>query len=99
MQSVELPQNLQSELKVDHTHALLVVGVEPNGPAEVAGVIIGDILVALDGKAVIESDTVQGILDPETVGKSVDLRLVRGGQEKHLSATVAERPARKHKHG
>jgi S1-C subfamily serine protease len=96
MQSVDLPDAVKAQLELDDKRALLVVGVEPKGPAEQAGLFVGDILVSIEGRPVSESDAVQAILDPETVGKSVTLRIVRGGEEKRVAVTVAARPEDTH---
>jgi len=71
---------------------LLVVMVEPGGPAEKGGVIVGDIIVALGDKPLTEAAELQSTLDPEQVGKTVPLRILRGGQSRDLSLTIAERP-------
>ena len=67
---------------------------ETEGPAARAGVLIGDILVALAGKPV----TIPKISNPrsagESVGKPVAARIVRGGQVIELNITVGERPRR-----
>ena len=41
--------------------------------------MIGDILVALNGKPVKDTDDVQSVLEPGFVGKAVKASLVRGG--------------------
>ena len=57
---------------------LIVLSVEPGGPAERGGVLVGDILVAVEGKPVKDTDDVQGVLEPNYVGKAVKASLVRG---------------------
>ena len=99
LQTVAVSDSLRGQLKLDNGKGLLVVGLESEGPAEKAGILVGDILIAIENKLVWESDAVQAILDGESIGKSVNLRLIRGGQELHVPATVGERPARKHGHG
>ena len=46
----------------------MVLSVEPDGPAEQAGVVMGDVLISLDGKPVTDTDDVQAVLGPEYVG-------------------------------
>jgi serine protease DegQ len=99
MQSVELPEAIKTRMSLEGGSALLVVAVEPDGPAEAAGILVGDILVAIDSKLVTESDAVQAILDPETVGKAVNLKIVRGGEERQVAATIAERPEKERGNG
>jgi S1-C subfamily serine protease len=71
---------------------LLVVTVEPGGPAEKAGMMVGDIVLAVGDKPVADTMALQSALDPEEVGKTLKVRVLRGGQPHDLSVTVAERP-------
>ena len=63
-------------------------------PAAAAGVLVGDILVSLDGKAAVDTDDVQTALESASVGETVKADLVRGGLRKQLPITVGERPRR-----
>lgn len=78
----------------DGSTGLIVLSAEPDGPAARAGVLIGDILVALGGKPVSDTDDIQAVLSGESVGKPVAARIVRGGQAIELNITVGERPRR-----
>ena len=51
MQPVGLPEKLRESLKLANEAGVMIVTVEPGGPAEKAGVLIGDILVAARGQA------------------------------------------------
>ncbi|HEX4841561.1 MAG TPA: S1C family serine protease [bacterium] len=73
---------------------LLIVSVEPGSPAERGGLLIGDTLVAIDGTSVRRHDDIQTRLTPESVGTSVRVRLMRGGEVKELTVTIGERPTR-----
>jgi S1-C subfamily serine protease len=94
MQAVRLPDNLRSTLDISGDTGLIVVSVETGGPAETAGVIVGDILIALDGKPVANTDDIQKLLDPDGVGKPLVANLIRGGALAELTLTVGERPRR-----
>ncbi len=78
----------------DGSTGLIVLSAEPDGPAARAGVLIGDILVALGGKPVSDTDDIQAVLSGESVGKPVAARIVRGGHAIELNITVGERPRR-----
>ncbi len=78
----------------DGTTGLIVLSSEQDGPAGRAGVLIGDVLVALAGKSVSDTDDIQTALDGNTVGKPVTARIVRGGQVIEVNITVGERPRR-----
>lgn len=90
-QSVHLPEALISELGTSQHHGLLVVSVESGGPAESSGLILGDILVAIDGQVVGHVEQLQDLLTGDRVGKSVPVRIVRGGEPRDFSVTVGER--------
>ena len=94
MQPVRLPENLRGGLPSGTDAGLIVVSVEENGPAEKAGIIVGDIITALDGKPVADTNDVQSLLDPDRVGKPLTVQLIRGGAVTELTVTVGERPQR-----
>lgn len=93
MQPVALPQKLRDSLNLTSEVGLMIVTVEPEGPAEKAGVLIGDILVALDGKPLTDTQDLAAHLAGEQIGKTVKASLIRGGALVDLAITVAERPA------
>lgn len=93
MQPVALPEKLRDSLKLSNEAAAMIVTVEPGGPAEKAGVLIGDILVALDGKPLTDTEDLAAHLSGEQIGKTVNASLIRGGALTDVSITVGERPA------
>ncbi len=72
-------------------HGLLLVRVEPDSPAAKAGLLIGDILVALDGQPVQDAEDLQALLRGERVGKSVPASIIRGGSAQTVQVTIGER--------
>lgn len=84
-----LPEAAQAEL--GQRVGLLVLAVEPDSPAADAGVLVGDLLVSFDGQRTEHVDTLLALLTEERVGKSVPLRLVRGGQAREVTVTIGER--------
>jgi len=91
-QPVRLPPALQRSLGSESDAGLVVVNVEPDSPADRGGVLIGDILVALDDRAVRDPGDVLAALGGEQIGHAVGLRIVRGGKAETVSVTVGERP-------
>jgi serine protease DegQ len=71
---------------------LVVVKLEAGGAAEKAGVLLGDILTALDGRELSDPGDILGALGSERVGTAIQLQLLRGGEPRTLQATVGERP-------
>ncbi len=94
--SIPLPYNLQGQMlgHFDSTvgRCLIVLSVEPDGPAGRAGILVGDLLVGLDGVPVRDTDDVQRVLGAERVGKGVTASIIRGGNPIEVSITVSERP-------
>lgn len=89
-QPVTLPESLASELG-DQTTGLLIVSVEPNTPGAGAGLLVGDILVGIEGAPIRDAEDLQRALGPERVGASVRLQLIRGGARHELSVTLGAR--------
>jgi len=82
LQPVELP---------DHQKGLIVLSLEPDGPAARAGILIGDIVISVADAAVGDTDDVQLALEKHGAGSSVGLGLLRGGEARTLHVVVGER--------
>ena len=74
-------------------HGVLVVSVDPDGPAARAGLLAGDIVTAWNAKPIDRVREVMQLLGPDSVGGTVDLKLLRGGATTVLKVTIGERPA------
>lgn len=85
LQPVELP---------DHHKGLIVLSLEPEGPAAKAGVLIGDVVVSLVGTAVDSTDDIQTVLEKHAVGQTVLAGLVRGGVALNMEIVIGERSRR-----
>jgi len=92
MQPVRLPDTLKSKLNLPSLSGVIVVNVELGGPADRAGVIIGDVLVALDGRSVSDTGDVLAMLGSEQVGKTISAGIIRGGTSIELAIAVGEKP-------
>ena len=88
-QPVRLPDG--GRLGLTQKGGLLVVGVEDGSPADRASLIVGDILATLDGQPVEDTDDLLVLLGGERVGRSVPVKLVRGGELAEVEVTVGER--------
>jgi S1-C subfamily serine protease len=92
LQPVAIPEALRGPAGGQDS-ALMVLGLARGGPAEAAGVLPGDILLALDGRPVAQPRAVAEALGPDRVGQTAVLRLLRGGAAQDLAVTIAPRPA------
>ncbi|MFB9992189.1 S1C family serine protease [Deinococcus oregonensis] len=69
---------------------LTVVQVEAGSPAATAGLLVGDVLLALDGQAVRHPGELLERVR-ERAGETLAVRVLRGGQETDITVTVGER--------
>jgi S1-C subfamily serine protease len=90
-QPVEIPEAARELLKREQNHGLLVVWLEEAGPAATGGLLIGDILVALNGQAVGDPDDLFSALSSDTVGQAIPVEVLRGGRPETVHVTVGER--------
>lgn len=71
---------------------VLVVGLDPEGPAARAGLLVGDIVTQWDGASVSRVRDIWRALGSDNVGAAVALTLVRGGKPETAQVTLGERP-------
>jgi S1-C subfamily serine protease len=71
--------------------AVRVMELVPNGPAAQAGLRPGDLLLAADGEDLLGVDGLHRLLTAERIGKTVELRLLRGREVTTLAAVPAAR--------
>jgi S1-C subfamily serine protease len=91
LQPVRLPEALRQSLQRSEKTAAIVLEVEPESPAHKAGIVIGDILVALAGHPVARLEDVHSQLHGESIGKPLVLKFVRGGATQEVNIVVGER--------
>ncbi len=70
---------------------VVVSDLEPDGPAEKAGVKVGDVIRSLDGKDMEDASQLENAIYRLTVAQTVDLALIRDGQPLTVRVTVHER--------
>ncbi len=70
---------------------ILVVSLDPEGPAARAGLLVGDIVTAWNAQPVDRVREVMRSLGPDSVGQAVDLGLLRGGAAMTLKIVIGER--------
>jgi S1-C subfamily serine protease len=71
---------------------VLVVSLDPDGPSARAGMLVGDIVTTWDGRPIDRVREIMRLLGPESVGRTVDLSLIRGGVPAALKVVIGERP-------
>jgi serine protease Do len=87
VQPVELPPALAAG---GQRTGLLVAQLARGGPAEAAGLLVGDLLLGLDGAPLPNTEALLEALGRRGPGDRVRLSVARGGSPRELSATLAE---------
>ncbi len=89
---VRLPATLVRSLGIAGEVGLVVVNLQSDGPAARAGLLLGDMLVTVEGTPVRDSGDVQALLGPERVGRPLRASIIRAGTLAEVMITVGERP-------
>jgi len=71
--------------------ALLVIAVQPDGPADLSGVLLGDALLALDGHALTQVDDLIEALTEERIGAELKFRILRAGEVREIAIRAGAR--------
>lgn len=90
-QTVDIPPALRRNLSLAQETGVLVIAVEPDGPAKQAGVEEGDVLLQLDGEPMSDVDTLHRALTENRVGVAATLKVLRRGQIRLFTVTPTER--------
>src|SRR5919109_1379451 len=81
---------IAESLGLDKSYGALVANVSKDGPAEKAGVKVGDVIVEFDGKEVRDSGDLPIIVARTPVDKKVHMKVLRDKKEVNLNVAVGE---------
>jgi S1-C subfamily serine protease len=80
------------EARTDGGVGSIIATVQPGSPAEVAGINVGDIVLAVDGEPVNGQAGLVAAIRDRSPGDTISIELVRDEQRVTLSATLVARP-------
>ena len=83
---------LAESFKLGSTKGVLITEVIRNSPAEHAGIKTGDILIAIDDKAIDDWNTMLETVANLPPGKVVTAKMMRNGTATNLSVKIGKRP-------
>ncbi len=86
----EVSQELARSFKLPEARGALVTNVENTGPAQRAGVAVGDIITRFDGKAVAAAIDLPRMVAQAKPGSEAALEVWRAGRSQNLTLTVGE---------
>ena len=90
-----LDDTLANRFKLKSTDGALVNMVEPNSPADKAGIKEGDVITEVAGKKVEGPTELRMNVSSMPPGQKVEVKYLRGGQEKAAQIELGELPGRK----
>ncbi|SFM27164.1 Do family serine endopeptidase [Nitrosomonas communis] len=88
----DITPELAESFRLKKPGGALVAGVLRNGPADEAGIKPGDILLAMDGKAIAGSSEMLNLVAALTPGKTIVLTILRNNSERSVKVKVGKRP-------
>lgn len=91
VQAVAIPAALAAASGVSQEQALVVVGIEPGGPAEAAGFFVGDVILGINDQPVSTVEEFQAQLSGDLVGTQAAIKVIRGGAVQTIQTNVVER--------
>jgi S1-C subfamily serine protease len=89
--TILLPRRISLRLGLSQTTGAVVSMVEAESPADQAGLLTGDILLAIDGAAVTGADDLLRFLDAEKINRTIPLDVLRRSDRRRFWAALRER--------
>jgi S1-C subfamily serine protease len=93
LQPVALPPQMKETLGQEA--GIMLVGIEPEGPAAVGGLILGDVLVTGDTQALAQAEALAELLERTPAGQIVKFKVLRAGILQDVDVRLGERPSRR----
>ena len=93
VQIQDVTRQLAESFGMERPHGALVAKVIPGGPAEKAGVQVGDIIVEFDGHVIETSGELPPIVGMTAIDQKSNLKIIRQGDKEDLSVKVGLLPA------
>jgi serine protease Do len=93
IQMQEVDERLAKSFSLRERRGVLVSDVVPGGGAEKAGIKNGDVIVELDGKPFEDMTAFRNSVANMMPGTQVRVKVIRSGEPKDITITLAERPA------
>lgn len=88
----DVDKNLAQSLSLERPQGALLAQLEPDGPADKAGLKAGDVVIRFNGQPVVEASDLPHIVGLLSAGKEVDATIIRRGKERKLSVEIGARP-------
>jgi Do/DeqQ family serine protease len=92
VEAQEITPELAESFGLPDTKGALIAGVVRGSPADKAGILPGDVLLAVDGQAIADPQGMLAQVARQTPGTTVPLSIRRGQERRELPVKIAKRP-------
>ncbi|MCE8029408.1 Do family serine endopeptidase [Billgrantia desiderata] len=92
VEAQEMTQDLAASFGLQAPRGVVISGVVPEGPAAVAGLRPGDVLLEVDGRPILDARAAMSDIAAIQPGATLPLTLVRSGETFTVDLEVGERP-------
>ena len=82
--------NPNSPFTIPEVEGVLVLRVLPDTPAEAAGLRLGDVITAIDGRAINDAGQLQSIVDGSGLNKALQFSVIRGDRNLKLRVVTTQ---------
>jgi S1-C subfamily serine protease len=89
--TITLPRRIALRHALTQATGATLTAVETGGPADEAGLLTGDILLAVDGTPVTGADDLVRLLDAEKIGHTIPLDVLRRSEKRRFWVALRER--------
>src|SRR5256714_683224 len=99
-------ESLGAQVRLPVDYGTMILSVQPGGAAANSGlrglvqtedgdVVLGDIIVSIDGEKISNTDDLYRVLDKHKVGDTVQIEIVRAGRRTTVPVKLTEAPQRR----
>jgi serine protease DegQ len=92
VEAQEITPEIAESFRLSSVNGVLIAGVLRGGPAEKAGLKPGDVLVAIEGRAVKDPNSMLNLVAALVPGKPASIRLKRDNKDVEVQVAVGKRP-------
>ncbi len=92
VQIQEVTEEIAQSLDLDEAKGALIASVEPNGPAEEAGLKTGDLILEFNGQKVDRLKDLPRLVAAAKAGEKAEVRVLRDGNERSVKVQVGRMP-------
>ena len=90
-QQTAIPRRLKHAAGLAQDAGVMIAALEPKSPAQQAGLLSGDIILALDGISVTGADDLIRLLAGDKIGRAIEIEILRLGKPRRFTLTPQER--------